>query len=250
MKAVITGASSGIGRSMAVYLSSIGYEVCAAARNEDALIALSKSITTDYSYHVIDLSCEKNCYELYEKLKNEKIDIFINNAGFGVYGEFTATSLKRETDMLRLNITAVHILTKLFVNKMARDGGGIVLNVASTAGFMMGPLLSSYYASKAYVLRLSQAIDEELRQSKSSVRVAVLCPGPVKTGFDKVAGVSASLRGHSAQYTAQYAIDKALKGKRIIIPGVGNKILVMMSKFVPERLLAKINYRIQKKKGS
>ncbi|MBR2404526.1 MAG: SDR family NAD(P)-dependent oxidoreductase, partial [Clostridia bacterium] len=165
------------------------------------------------------------------------------------YGSFETLALERELDMINLNISALHILTKLFAAKFLADGSGLIINVASTAGFMMGPLLSSYYATKAYVLRLSEAIDEETRRKNANVRVSVLCPGPVCTGFDKAAGVSSSMKGHTPDYVAKYAVTKALGGKRIIIPGLSNKLLVLFSRFIPSKLLSKINYMIQSTKG-
>jgi len=249
MKAVITGASSGIGKSFALYLSSLGYDIYAVARNEAALNELGSEIATAYTPIVLDLSIIESCHQLYEILKNEKIDIFINNAGFGLYGSFDSISLERELDMINLNISALHILTKLFAAKFLTDGAGLIINVASTAGFMMGPLLSSYYATKAYVLRLSEALDEEIRRKNPNVRVCVLCPGPVCTGFDKAAGVTSSMKGHTPDFVARYAITKALRGKRIIIPGLSNKLLVAFSRFLPSTILSKINYMLQSKKG-
>ena len=250
MKAVITGASSGIGRSLAKHLSSLGYDICAVARNGDALDELKAEIATGYTAILLDLATVDSCHKLFDMLKNERIDIFINNAGCGVYGDFSATDLSREINMINLNITSLHVLTKLFSKKFLADGSGLIINVASTAGFMMGPLLSSYYASKAYVLRLSQAVDEELCRQNKNVRVSVLCPGPVRTGFDKAAGVGNSLGGHTPDFVAAYCIKKALKGKRVIIPGFGNKALVFFSRFVPSRILSKINYNIQRRKGN
>ena len=152
--------------------------------------------------------------------------------------------------MININIRSLHILTKLFTQKFLKQGYGKILNVASSAGFMAGPLLSSYYASKAYVLRLSEAVDEEVRRVNKNITVSVLCPGPVNTEFNDVAGVSFALGGLSSQYVAGYAIKKMLKGKRIIIPGFSMKLLVFFSRFVPEKLLTKITYNIQRKKGN
>lgn len=248
MKAVITGASGGIGKALATELNKKGYEIIAVARNQKALEALKFELKGNCRIIPKDISKRENCYALYEDLKNEKIDIFVNNAGFGVYGKFIETPLERELEMIELNIEALHILTKLFSKKFLEDKSGKILNVASTAGFMPGPNFSSYYASKAYVLRLSQAIDEEVKRINKNVRVSVLCPGPVKTGFDKTAGVSSSFNGESPNKVAKYAVKKLLKGKRVIIPGFSNNILVSFSKFVPEGILTKINYNIQKKK--
>lgn len=250
MKAVITGASSGIGRALAVYLGSCGYDIYAVARSSGALALLGNEIATDYTPITLDLSSYDNCLRLYDMLKGEKIDVFINNAGFGVYGCFADTSLQRELDMINLNVTAVHVFTKLFAKKFLNDGSGLIINVASTAGFMMGPNFSSYYASKAYVLRLSEAVDEEVRRKNNNVRISVLCPGPVTTGFDKAAGITHSLGGHTPEFIARYCVKKALAGKRVIIPGIANRLLVLFSRLIPAKLLSKINYNIQIKKSN
>ncbi|MBQ4630239.1 MAG: SDR family oxidoreductase [Clostridia bacterium] len=248
MKAVITGANSGIGKSLAIELANMGYDIVAIARNPKTLEELKKEISSDCEIIVADVSKKEICLEVFEKLKNEDIDIFINNAGFGVYGKFDSTDYERELEMIDVNIKAVHIFTKLFIKKFLNDGKGKILNVASTAGFMPGPNFSSYYASKSYVLRLSEAVDEEVRRKNKNICVCVLCPGPVKTAFDKSAGVGSSFNGANSDSVAKYAIKKFLKGKRIIIPGFSNKMLVFISKFVPEKLLTKINYNIQARK--
>lgn len=250
MKAVVTGASSGIGCDFVKILCGMGYKVYGVARRENRLNKLADEMHGNFIPIAMDISSEDNCFELYNMLKDEKIDIFINNAGFGIFGSFAETDLKRELDMININIKSLHILTKLFAKKFLSDGCGRILNVASSAGFMMGPLLSSYYASKAYVLRFSEAIDEELMRINPNVRVSVLCPGPVNTEFDSVANVSFSLKGLDSRYVANYALKKLLSGKRVIIPGFTVKLLVFFSRFVPERLLSKITYNIQKKKSN
>ena len=249
MKAVVTGASSGIGRELCLHLSKLGYDIYAVARRQDKLDELGRQIITKFVGISLDLSSAENCIKLYDILKEEKIDIFINNAGFGVYGKSFDTSLGRELGMIDVNVRAVHILTKLFAKKFLGHGFGYILNVASSAGYMMGPFLSGYYASKAYVLRFSEAVDEEIRRECKNVSISVLCPGPVRTEFDTVANVSSSLGGLSADYVAKYAIRKMLRRKRIIIPGLSMKLMVTFSKLVPGKLLSKITYNIQKKKG-
>lgn len=184
MKALITGASSGIGRDMARYLSSLGWELVLTARNISSLRKLSAELKTKTEIIPLDLADEKSVFELYKRCSGKNIDLLINNAGYGIFGEFDKTSLKDELDMINVNIKAVHILTKLFLKDFKRKNRGRILNVASSAGFMTGPLLSSYYASKNYVVRLSLAIHEELRRSKSNVRISVFCPGPVNTNFN------------------------------------------------------------------
>ncbi len=129
-----------------------------------------------------------------KNLKNENIDFVINNAGFGVFGKITETNLEKEVNLINTNITAVHILTKLFLKDMVAKNEGRILNVASIAGFAPGPLMAAYYSSKAYVLRLTESIYEELRREKSNVKVSVLCPGPVATNFNNVANVHFSIK--------------------------------------------------------
>jgi len=150
--------------------------------------------------------------------------------------------------MIDTNIKAVHILTKLFLQDFILRDKGYILNVSSSASFLAGPLMSTYYATKNYVSRLTEAIYEELRRKKSNVYVGLLCPGPVDTEFNEVANVKFSLKGQSSEYVAKYAIDKMFKRKLIIIPGFKMKFICSMNKFVPKKLLLKITYNIQKKK--
>ncbi len=251
MNIVITGASSGIGRDMArVFGADKDNVIYAVARRADRLAELASDLDCRLVPLVHDLSSADECIALYDELADKDIDIFINNAGFGLCGKFDETPLEREIDMINTNITAVHILTKLFYTKFRAAGKGRILNVASSAGFMMGPFLSTYYATKAYVLRLSEAINRESTEDKSPVRVCVLCPGPVRTEFDSVANVKFSLSGLSSEYVARYAIKKLMKGKMVIVPGVSIKLLLFFSRFVPDRLLSKITYHVQRKKTS
>ena len=250
MKALITGASSGIGRDMARYLAAKGYDLILVARREDRLKELRDElknvkvqlITTD----VGDADC---CRRLYEQTLDEQIDLLINNAGFGLAGEFCSTDLDRELNMINVNIRAVHLLTKLFLKDFIARDSGVILNVASSAGFMPGPLLSTYYASKNYVLRLSEAIYEELRHRGSHVGISVLCPGPVNTEFNRVAQVKFAVKGISSERVAKLAVDKALRGKLIIIPGAMMKVGLFFRRFVPEKMLLKIAYGFQKRKN-
>ena len=246
MKVLITGASSGIGLSMAKYFSKLGYDLVLVSRDKEKINKIKNNISGNIEVEVIDIGNYKNCIALYEKHKD--IDILVNNAGFGLFGEFIDTDLDKELNMIDVNIRALHILTKLYLKDMVNNNRGRILNVASIAGFMPGPLLDSYYASKSYVLRLSQSIREELRRKKSNVSISVLCPGPVKTNFDNVAGVSFSLKGMDSDYVAKYAIDKMLKNKFIIIPGISIKILRFLSKIIPDSLMVRMVYNSQKRK--
>lgn len=253
MIALVTGASSGIGRDMARYLSSLGYDLIITARDKAKLEDLKQELENEKHFvdiFVRDLSKKEECISLYDgvKEKYENIDILINNAGFGLCGEFDQTDLDFELSMIDTNIKAVHILSKLFLRDMVKRDSGRILNVASIAAFMPGPLMATYYSSKAYVLRLSQAIKEELNKKKSNVKISVLCPGPVNTNFNNVANVTFSLKGNSSEYVAKYAIDKMLKNKTIITVGWKIKLARFFSKISPDCLSAKMCYNVQRRK--
>jgi len=246
MKALITGASSGIGRDMARYLSKLGYDLIIVARRTDLLEELKSELKTGVEIVCLDISKKENCYELFEKHKD--IDVLVNNAGFGVFGHFHKTDLEKELNMIDTNIVAVHILTKLYLREMMKKDKGHILNVASIAGFMVGPLMASYYASKNYIVALSRAISKELKKEKSKVKVSVLCPGPVRTNFDDVAGVRFRPKSLSSEYVAKYGIDKMLEGKEVIIPGKLMKSAKVANKLSPSPLAIEIAYHSQKSK--
>lgn len=248
MKALITGAGSGIGRDMARCLSEKNIKIYAVGRNRGRLEALKKEIGC--KIYICDLSDRNAVTELYEELKHEDIDILINNAGFGAFGRFETSSLETEIELIDTNITALHILTKLFYKDFMKRNSGYILNVASSAAFMAGPLLSSYYASKNYVLRLTEAIYEETRRLHKNVNISVFCPGPVDTNFNERADVKFAIKGISSEFAAKYAIDKMFRKKLIIVPTFKMKCGVFLLRFVPHRLMLKIAYRIQHKKSS
>ena len=248
--ALITGASSGIGRDMARDLAQRGYNLILVARDKERLEELKKEFNVEVTTISIDLADSNNCKELYNEVKNkfEKIDILINNAGFGEFGFFSETNLDKEISLINTNITAVHILTKLFLKDMKEVDEGIILNVASIAGFLPGPLMAAYYSSKSYVLRLSQSIREELKKQKSNVKISVLCPGPVNTNFNNVAGVKFGLPAFTSEHVAKYTIKQMLKNKFLIIPGITIKLTAVASKIIPSVILSKFVYISQKKK--
>ena len=247
MRALITGASSGIGRDIARELSKKGYDLIIVARNTEALNKLKEELKTDVRVISKDLSSVENCKELYEEVKGQ-VDILINNAGFGDFGEFWTTDIDKELGMIDINIKAVQILTKLFLKDMVEKNNGHILNVASIAGFMPGPLMATYYSSKAYILNLSRAIQKELKESKSNVKVSVLCPGPVKTNFNNIANVNFSIKAVSSEYVAKYAVEKMLKNKKVIIPGMTTKILRVLAKIAPTSVGMYFVYKNQKRK--
>ena len=248
MKALITGASSGIGKNMAYVLANKGIDLILVARNKDEMLKIKENVKVNVEVIELDLLKEKNVFKLYEMCKDRNIDILINNAGFGLFGLFTETDLDRELEIIDLNIKAYHILTKLFLKDFVEKDNGYILNVASSAGFMAGPRLSTYYATKNYVLKLTMAINEELRQSGSNVVVSALCPGPVNTNFNKVAHGEFSIKEASPKYVAEYAINKLFKKKMIIIPTFRIKLGIFLLRILPYRIQLIYCYHIQGKK--
>ncbi len=248
MKALITGGTSGIGRDMAVILSHKGYDLILASRNTEKMERMKRKLKTEVQVITVDLSKKEDCYRLYEEVKDQEIEIVINNAGFGAFGKFWEIPLATELNMLDLNVRAVHILTKLFLKDFKKRNRGYILNVASSAAFLPGPLLAAYYATKAYVLRLTEAIYEELRHEKSHVYVGALCPGPVDTGFNERANVRFSLPGMKSRKVAAYGLKKMFERKLVIIPGITMKAAYYGEKLLPEKVLLQAAYRMQKKK--
>ena len=248
MKALVTGASSGIGSDIAKELCKRGYDLILVARRKERMEELAGRLGCRCEIICCDLSDAENCKKLYGQVENEDIEVLVNCAGFGVFGEFSDTDLQKEIDMINTNITALHILTKLFLNKFINCNRGYILNVASIASFAPGPMFSSYYASKAYVLRLTEAICEEMKRRNKNVHLSVLCPGPVDTEFNGIAGVRFTVGSITSEYAARYAVDKMFKGREVIVPGFKMKIARFGSKLLPDRLLAKVTYNFQKKK--
>lgn len=249
MKALITGASSGIGADMARILSNRGYDLILVARRKDRLEKLKSELKTEVEIISMDISSTFNCMKLYNKVKKQDIDIVINNAGFGLFGSFDSTDLDKELDMIDLNIKAVHTLTKLFLTDFIKKDKGYILNVASSAAFTPGPLMATYYATKAYVLHLTEAIYEELRRKSSNVYVGALCPGPVNTEFNEVADVSFSVKGIDSYEVADYAIKQMFKRKLVIVPSILMKMTRFFTAISPTKLRLKVTYNIQKKKN-
>ncbi len=254
MKALITGASSGLGREMAAILSERGYDIIAVARREDRLAELKNSLNTNVESLCLDVTKAEDIEKIASCL--DDVDVFINNAGFGVFGDLCSSDLEDELNMIETNVKAVHILTKLVAKKFKEKNHGYIMNVSSIAAFFPGPLFSAYYASKAYVFRLTQALYEELRREKSKVVVSVLCPGPVKTEFEQVAGVSFGNGNEKGKdliiadkrMVCRYAIDKMFKGKHIIIPTAVMKIAVFFRRILSEKTMCKVLYLLQSKK--
>ena len=246
MRALVTGASSGLGKEMAIYLSEQGIDVVLVAKDREKLREVQKEIQTKSEIVCVDLSDAQNCIDLYKKVGD--IDILVNNAGFGTTGSFTETDYITELNMISTNICAVHTLTKLYLHEMKKKNSGYILNVSSIAGFMPGPQMATYHASKAYVLNLTQSIYEELNQEGYDINISALCPGPIKTPFIEKANVKFKTKLMTAEYVAKYAIDKMFEGKYMIIPGANNKLIRFLSKLVPDKLIGKIVYKMEEKK--
>lgn len=246
MKALITGASSGMGLDMAKYLHKFGYDLFVVSKDKEKL----NNIYKDYANVEIiamDLTKKNNCIKLYDMLKDKHIDILINNAGFGDAGNFSETFLDKELDMIDLNIKAYHILTKLFLKDFVKRDYGRILNVASMAGFMPGPYMATYYATKSYIVNLSLAIYEELKRDKSDVKISVFCPGPVKTNFNNVANVKFNIMSIESEYASKYAIDNMFLDKLIIVPP-NMKLNRILSKVMPTKLVLYVNSIVQERK--
>lgn len=248
--ALITGASSGIGRQIAKNLYARGFKCILCARREDRLNELANELGENASVVVCDVSDREGCFRLYEKIRNENIGVLINAAGFGLFGRFEQTDLDRELKMIDTNITAVHILTKLFLKDFTDRDRGYIMNVASSAGLMDGgPYMSTYYATKAYVTDLTMAVARELEESGSRVHICALCPGPVDTEFNDVAGCRFGVKAISAKQCSDEAVEGMFSGKQIIVPGAQLKLLTGASRLVPRKLLVAVTGKIQRKKG-
>ncbi len=233
--AVITGASSGIGTEFAKRLAAKGYALVLVARREDRLKRLAKRLKAECEVFVADLTQRVECEKLCEWLAGKDVEVFINNAGFGDCGEFTETDVDKDLDMIRLNVAALHLLTKRMVKYFKGKGSGYLLNVASSAGLLpAGPYMATYYATKAYVTSLTRAVARELKEAGSGVYVGCLCPGPVDTEFNAVANVEFALKGIRPGYCVGYALDMMFrKNKTVIVPTVLMKLATTWARFIP-----------------
>lgn len=251
MIALITGATSGIGLKMAMILSHKGYDLILASRNTEKMKYLQDNLPTNVRIITVDLSKKEDCFKLYDEVKTEDIHILINNSGFGYFGNFLDNTLENDLEMINLNIQAVHILTKLFLYDFKKRNYGYIMNVASFAGFSSGPLMCTYYATKNYVLRLSQGIYEELRREGSNVHVCAVCPGPVGTGFNKRAGVSGfKIKEQDALEVAMISLNEMFKRNPVILTSTLLKASYWGKKLLSEKLLMKVAYNFQKQKGN
>ena len=252
--ALVTGASSGIGLEIAKLLAADRYDLVLVARNAKRLQSLARDLESEFEVRTTvlahDLSLRDGPSRVLDEIGRSgiEIDVLVNNAGFGVYGRFAETDLARERELLELNVIAVTALAKGVLPGMLRRRSGQILNVASTAAFQPGPLMAVYYASKAYVLSFSEAIANEL--DGTGVTVTALCPGPTETEFQKAAGVEKTrlFTGPlvmDARNVAAAGYAGMRKGKRVVIPGLVNKIMAQSIRFSPRRFVTAIARRIQ-----
>lgn len=250
---LITGASKGIGKEVAKLFSKQNYNLILVSRNQNELENLKQEIINDNDIYCveIDLSKEDGPKKLYDYCKDNdlKIDVLINNAGFGDFKEFIEGDLNKYKMMIDLNIKALMELSYLFINDM-KDSGGQIINIASIASFMPGPYMAVYYASKAFVLNFSLALNEELKPYH--IAVSAICPGPVNTDFWPSAG--GSIKGFKEKYLATNAdkiAEKVLKiyktKKAFIVVGFSNKLLAFLTRLMSKSLLAKITGKTQRK---
>ena len=247
--AVITGASAGLGYEFAKQLAEKGYKLILTARREERLRALAEKLSVECVVVPADLSKTEECLRFFEVIKEKKIDIFINNAGFGDCNLFLEGNLQKELDMIDVNVKAMHTLMKLMLQKMQSTNHGYILNVASSAGLLpAGPYMATYYATKAYVTSLTQAVAQELKENGSNVYVGALCPGPVDTEFNDVANVEFALKGITPDYCVRYALRQMAKRKTVIVPTAIMKLSTTMGHMSPRALSVKITSGQQRRK--
>lgn len=252
--ALITGASGGIGMEFAKLLAGKGYNLVLVARSEDKLLDLKNHLEREQKIKInvvaLDLSVSDSAQELFEQLQKQQIrvDVLINNAGFGEYGKFTELAWKRQHEMIELNVTTLTHLTHLFVPQMLERKNGRVLNVASTAAFQAGPYMGIYFATKAFVLSFSEALATELEGT--GVTVTSLCPGPTDSNFKVAANMGRSslfnspLKIPSSQEVAEFGYRAMERGETVAVHGAINNLMVASTRFVPRSLLRKITVQI------
>lgn len=256
MKTVlITGASGGIGKELADHFARDGHRSVLIARDSKKLELLKKQLEQDYQTEILtivkDISDQQSVKEVHEFLQenNIQVDYLVNNAGFGLYGEFADTNLDDELNMIDLNIKSLTHLTKLFLPGMIAKNGGGVLNVASTAAFQPGPLMAVYYATKAYVLSFTEALANELKGT--NINITALCPGPTETGFSNRANLQESKLFKSGVMDVKEVANIGYKGfhsgKTIVIPGAQNKLLAQTVRFMPRKVVTSVVRNVQER---
>ena len=251
--ALVTGASSGIGRELALLFARDGHDLVLVARDEARLNDLARELDAQGGHTTViarDLSTPGGPEAVLAEIGRSgiELDVLVNNAGIGVWGLFAQTDLGSELEMIRVNVEAVTVLAKGVLPAMLARGSGRILNVASTAAFQPGPLMAVYYATKAYVLSFSEALSNET--AGTGVTVTALCPGPTITEFQKKAGMEQTRLFRSrlvqdARTAAEAGYRGMMRGRRLVVPGIANKVLAQGVRFAPRRLLTAITRRIQ-----
>lgn len=247
--ALITGAASGIGYELACLFAHDDYNLVLVDRNglklSEIAVQFQQELGISVRVIVKDLSISTSPEEIFTELQQAsiKVDVLVNNAGFGNYGLFNETNLTTELEMIQVNLVCLTHLTKLFLKEMVKQGQGKILNVSSAAAFQPGPLMAVYFATKAYILSFSEAIANELEGT--GVSVTVLCPGSTASAFHERTGMADSklLKGKKmmdAQTVAQIGYQALMKGKTVVVPGLLNRLLAKSVRFVPRKLVTKI----------
>ncbi|HTA67973.1 MAG TPA: SDR family oxidoreductase [Bryobacteraceae bacterium] len=245
--ALITGASGGIGLELARVFAREGYGLVLVARNQKRLEEIAQELrSTEAQVIAIDLSLPGAPEEIQGKVP--KVDVLVNNAGFGVFGKFADKGLAEELNMMQLNMTALVALTRLYLPAMISAGNGKIMNVASTAAFQPGPLMAIYFATKAFVLSFSEAIANELEGT--GVIVSALCPGPTASDFQARAkmqnsGLVKGKKMMDSRTVAEIGYRGLVAGKTIVIPGFGNKLLTQSLRLSPRSVVTKMVRRMQ-----
>lgn len=250
---LITGASSGIGRALAELFAADGANLVLVARSEDRLRAIADDLHSRHGVQTrvvaVDLARPNAAHAVCEQLQRDAIlvDVLVNNAGFGTAGHMIDLDLDRQLAMIQLNVVAATQLMRLLLPGMVERGRGGVLNIASVGGFLPGPNMAVYYATKAYVLSLSEALAEEL--AGTPVRVTCLAPGPTHTGFAAEAGLATSRRFKRLAMTVEVVAQAGYKGFRagqvIVIPGRSNRAIVFLTRLLPRSMIRRLSRRYQ-----
>ena len=250
-RALVTGASTGIGLELARVLAREGYDLIITARSHETLEGLARELTREHGAAVHPIAANLAAPGMSEALMAEiaaaglRVDVLVNNAGVGLYGLFTDTPLDDEQRMIQLNVSSLVALTKLCLPGMLQRGEGRVLNVASTAAFLPGPRMAVYYATKAFVLSFSEALADELR--KTGITVTALCPGPTRSQFQETARMQRSrlTRGTimDAAAVAEIGYRGMMQGRAVVIPGATNRMVPVLVRLLPRRLMTVLSRR-------
>ena len=253
---LITGASSGIGLELARLFARDGNNLVLVARRKELLNKIAGELNSDFGVEVEviakDLTLEKSSDEIFMQLKDREIDIVVNNAGFGAVGPFSELDYKRQVDMIKLNITALTSLTRLFIPRMVEKNSGGILNVGSLAGFQPGPYATIYYATKAFVLSFTEGLKEELKNT--NIKITCLAPGPTNTEFGEVSGLDKSFLFKfgtmGAKEVALQGYNGFLSGETVVIPGFSNKLLPLLVRLSPRFLVRSITAKLNRSENS